>query len=155
MSSVVAEKEFNSNLKRQVRLKAAHMAGGEQKILTQGGVVAQFHVIALKALFGSPSIVSSLHNDVNLLIAILTHISAEHPALAVATDQVPAVHRAPPHVSDPVCKHLRSGVWVTAKRVIRWDPVRLPAGVTSVYINAQCFSQQSTPGKEEIDLSDS
>lgn len=117
-----------------------------QKILTQGVVVAQFHIIAFKALFGSPSVVSSLHNNVNFLIAVLSHISTEYPAPAIAADQVSTVNRASPHVSDPICKHLWPSIWVTEEWIIRGDPVLLPTGVTSIYINAEYFSQQSTPG---------
>lgn len=75
-------------------------------VLTQRGVVAQFQVIALKALFGSPSIVSSLHNNVNLLISVLAHISAEYSPPAITAHRVSAVHRAAPHISDAICEHL-------------------------------------------------
>lgn len=113
--------------------------------LTQWGVVAQFHIVALESLFGSPAVICSLHDDVNFLIAVLTHISTEYPALAVAADRVSAVHRASPHVSDPICKHLWTGMRVSEEGVIRGDPVLLPAGVTSIYINAENFSQQCAP----------
>lgn len=117
--------------------------------------MAQFHIIALKALFGSPSIVSSLDNNVNFLIAVLTHISTEYPAPAVAADQVSAVHGASPHVSDPIRIHLWPGAWVAEERVVRGDPVLLPTGVTSIDINAENFSQQSTPGLEKMGFSKS
>lgn len=173
MSSVVAEKDALNLTKIgsiKIRLKGVKVSVGqktsslfltvskvshEQKILTQGGVVTQFHIIALKALFGSPSIVSSFHDDVNFLIAVLTHISTEYPAPAIAADRVSAVHRASPHVSDSICVHLWPGIWVTEEWVVRGGPVLLPTGVTSIYINAEYFSQQCTPGLGKMGFNNS
>lgn len=120
--------------------------------LTQGRVVAQFQIIALKPLLGPPAVVSSFHDDVNLLVAVLTHISTEDPPPAVTGHRVSTVHGAAPHVSHPVGVHLRSGARVTDEWVIRWDPVPPPTGVTSIHINAQCFSQQSGSEQEKARL---
>lgn len=120
------------------------------KVPTQGGVLAQCPIIALEALFGPPSIVSSLHDNVNLLIAVLTNIATENPAPAIAADWVSAVHRATPHVSDSICKHLWPSTWLTEEWVIRWDPILLLTGDTSIHINTEYFSQQSSPEKKSI-----
>lgn len=117
--------------------------------LTQGGVLAQFHVVALEALFGPPSIVSSFDNNVNLLVAVLTNIPAEYPTSAVAAHRVSTVHGASPHVSYPISKHLWPGTWVPEEWVVRGDSVWHATGVTSIHINAKHFSQKSTSGYQE------
>lgn len=113
--------------------------------LTQGGVVTQFRVIALEALFGSPPVVPSPHDDVDFLVPVLTHVSAEYSARPVTADGVSAVHGAPPHVSDPVGVHLRTGVAVAQEGVVRRDPVRRHIRLGSVNIDAEDFSQECTP----------
>lgn len=116
------------------------------KGLTQRGVLAQFQVEALEALLGPPAVVSSLHDDVDLLVAVLAHVPAEYPTPAAAADGVSAVHGAPPHVSDPVRVHLRPGVRVVHERVVGGDRVRHPAGRgASVHMDSEHFSQQSAP----------
>lgn len=136
-------------LKRISETEKGVKVSHEQKILTQGDVVAEFHIVALKALFGSPAIVSSLHYYVNFLIAVLTHVSTEYPATAIVTDQVSTVHRASPHVSDSICINLWPGIRIIKEWVIRGDPILLPTGITSIDINAKYFSQQCTPGLEK------
>lgn len=118
------------------------------KILTQRGVVAEFQVVALKPLFSSPSVVPSFHYDVDLLVAILTHVSTEDPASTGETPRISTVHGASPHVPDSVRVHLRSGARVADERVVRWDPVRPPTGLGTVHVQSENFPQQSTPGKE-------
>lgn len=111
--------------------------------------MTQFDIVALKALFGSPSVVPSLHDDVDLLVAVLAHVSTEYPAPAVAGDRVSAVNRAAPHVPDAVRVHLGPRVRVTQEWVIGRDPVGLSIRGFPIHINAEGFSQQSTPGSKK------
>lgn len=113
--------------------------------------MAKFHIIALEALLSSPPVVSSFFDDVHLLVAVLSHVSAEYPASAVAAHRVAAVHGASPHVSDPVRKHLWPSPRVTDERVVGGDPVRPSTGAPpSIHINAESFSQQSAPGLKKV-----
>lgn len=116
------------------------------KKLTQRGILAQFDVIALKALLRSPPIVSSVHNNVNFFISVLTNVSTEYTTPAVAAHRVSTVYGASPHVSDPVCKDLWPCIWVSKKRVVRGDSVLPSSVVTPIHVNAENFSQKSTPG---------
>lgn len=101
-----------------------------------------FHLIVLEALFGPPPVVPSPHDDVDFLVPVLTHDSAEYSVHAVTGDGVSAVHGAPPHVSDSVGVHLRTGVAVAQEGVIRRDPVRRHIRLGSVSIDAEDFSQE-------------
>lgn len=113
---------------------------------TEGGVLAELHVVALEALLGSPAVVASSHDEVHLLVAVLTHVPTEDPASAVPADRVSTVHRAAPHVPDPVGVDLRPGLRVAYERVVRRDPVGSPIRVQGVHIDTQRLPQQSTPG---------
>lgn len=162
MSSVVAEKrtsDFTKNLAdgktlppetaggESVRkwLLVSTVKGNRKELLTQRGVLAQLDVVALEALLRPPPVVSPFDDDVDFLVAVLTDVSAEDPAAAVAAHRVAAVQGASPHVPYAVCEHLRPSVQVSGERIVRWDPVRFPERVASIHIDAQHFAQQRTP----------
>lgn len=109
--------------------------------------MAQFDIIALKTLFGPPSVVPPVHNDVDLLVTVLTNVSAEDPTPAVLAHWIPSVHRAAPHVPDPKSKHLWPGSWVIKKGVVRGDFILPSSGGSSVHIHTENFSQQCTSGE--------
>lgn len=117
--------------------------------LTEGRVVAQFQIVTLEALLGSPAVVSSFFYNVDFLVAVLANVSTEDPSSAVSAHLVSTVNRAAPHVSDAIGINLRASIWISHKGVIWGDPVRPPTGVTSIYINTKYFTQQSTPGGEK------
>lgn len=121
-------------------------------ILTHWGILTQLNVKALKALFGSPSIVSSFHNNIHLFIAVLAYVATDYSAPTVASDRVASVHWAAPHVSDAVGIHLWSGIFLADERVVRWDLVRFTIGAAAVYIYTQYFAKQSAPKSSEKKL---
>lgn len=120
--------------------------GGRQRneALTEGGVLAQLGVIALKALSSPPAIVPSPHNDVHLLVAVLAHISTKNTAPAMAVCWVTAVHRASPHVPYAVRIHFRPGLGVFQEGVVSRDPV----GGFTIHVQPKDFPQESRPAVE-------
>lgn len=111
--------------------------------------MAQFDVIALKPLFGPPSIVPPLYNDIDLLVAVLTDVSAEDPTPAVPAHWIPSVHGTAPHVPDPESKHLWPGGRIVKEGVVRRDFIPPTSGGSSVHIHTENFSQQCTPGGQK------
>lgn len=73
----------------------------------------------------------------------------------MAADGVSPIHGTAPHVPHAVRVHLRPRVMLPDERVVGWDLVRCPvivsvaAAAVYVNVNAQHFTQKSTPCKRK------
>ena len=87
-------------------------------MLTQGGVSAEFVVVAEEPLLSSPAVVTPLHNQVHLLELVLPHVPTEQPAPPGTAHRIAAVEGAAPHVPHAVGVDLWQGAPLAHEGVV-------------------------------------
>lgn len=130
-----------------VKRAALGSADSRVQVRTQGAVGTQRLVVAGQAFSGSPAVVLSPLDDVDLLKLILTHIATEYASPPLFGLWVATVHGAPPHVADAISVHLRARARLVFEGVVVRDPVEWTS-VVVVHIDAKDFTQEGRPEAE-------